>query len=233
MGKGRILFVITGLARAGAETQVVQLAKRLALRGWKVALISVTPPKDFVEELENAGVSVRSLRVRSKFEVFKAFRLVREVRAFRPHIVHSHMVHANILARLTRLFAPIPILICTAHNIDERGRRGSGKLRIFLYRITDPLCDLTTQVSQAGLERYIQIRAASKNKIRYIPNGVDIAQFSPDEKVRTIVRRNLGFNAEFLWLAAGRFDPQKDYPTLLRAFAEVLKERPPNLSFDC
>jgi glycosyltransferase involved in cell wall biosynthesis len=35
------------------------------------------------------------------------------------------------------------------------------------------------------------------------------------------VRRELGLNGNFLWLAAGRLETVKDYPTLLHAFARV------------
>ncbi len=129
------------------------------------------------------------------------------------------MVHANLVARLVRLFAPFPVLICSAHNIDEGGR-----LREFLYRITDPLCDLTTQVSQAGLERYVRIGAVPRHKIRYIPNGVDTDHFKPDPDVRVRMRKELGVEDNFVWLAVGRFDPQKDYPNMLQAFAHVIKK---------
>jgi len=223
----RILFLSTGLAFGGAETQLVRLATRLRARGWEVQIVTLLPPKAYVEELGAEGVSVISLGIQKKIpDPRPFFRLVRCIRTFRPHIVHSHMVHANILARLVRPFAPVPVLICSARNIDERGRRGSGRLRMFLYRVTDPLCDLTTQVSRAGLERYVRIRAVPKHKIRYIPNGVDIEQFRPDPERKARMRTVLGVKDEFLWLAVGRFDFQKDYPTMLCAFSRVLKENP-------
>ena len=131
------------------------------------------------------------------------------------------MVHANLLARLVRLMVPVPILVCSARNVKERNR-----LRELLYRLTDPLCDLTTQVCQAGLERYVRIGAVPRHKIRYIPNGVDTAHFKPDPEIRVALRRELGLENLFIWLAVGRFDPQKDYPNLVRAFARVVVEEP-------
>jgi glycosyltransferase involved in cell wall biosynthesis len=38
---------------------------------------------------------------------------------------------------------------------------------------------------------------------------------------RESVRRSLGLGREFVWLAVGRFEIQKDYPNMLRAFARV------------
>ena len=222
----RVLFVITGLGLGGAETQLVHLATRLKARGWDVRVVSLTPPRVYVQELEAAGVPVISLGIKGKLpDPRPVFRLARMIRTWRPEVVHSHMVHANLLARLVRLLAPIPVLICTAHNIDEKGRRGSGRLREMAYRLTDPLCEFTTQVSRAGMERYARIGAVPRHKIRYLPNGVDTERFCPDPELRARLRQELGLETAFAWLAVGRLDVQKDYPNLLRAFTQVAQER--------
>jgi len=218
----RVLFVTTALALGGAETQVVHLAIRLKSRNWDVRVISLMPPRAYVVEMQAAGVSVFSLDIKRKVPDPRPFlRLARLIRVWRPEIVHSHMVHANILARIVRPLVRVPVLVCTAHTIDERGRKGSGRLREFLYRLTDPFCDLTTQVSQAGLERYVRVGAVPRHKIRYIPNGVDTERFKPNFEDHLKVRKELGVDG-FVWLAVGRFDPPKDYPNMLQAFARVV-----------
>ena len=213
----QILFLLTSLAYGGAETQVVRLAIRLKLRGWEVAVASLMPPKAYVEDLEAAGIPVFSLNIRRKLpDPRPVLRLARIIRKWQPDVVHSHMVHANLLARIVRFLAPIPVLICSARSIDEGGR-----FREVLYRLTDPLCDLTTQVSQAGLERYVRMGAVPRHKIRYIPNGVDTERFKPNLEDRLKFRKELGVEG-FVWLAVGRFDPPKDYPSMLQAFARVV-----------
>jgi glycosyltransferase involved in cell wall biosynthesis len=175
------------------------------------------PPKAYVEDLEAAGIPVFSLGIRRKLpDLGPVLRFARIIRKWRPDIVHSHMVHANLLARIVRFLAPIPVLICSARSIDEGGR-----FREILYRLTDSLCDLTTQVSQAGLERYVRMGAVPRHKIRYIPNGVDTERFKPNLEDRLKFRKELGVDG-FVWLAVGRFDPPKDYPTMLQAFARVV-----------
>ncbi|WP_438317024.1 glycosyltransferase [Candidatus Caldatribacterium sp. SIUC1] len=219
--KSSLLFLTTGLAYGGAETQLVRLATRLKSRDWEVSVVSLIPPKAYVEDLEAVGIPVFSLNIQRKLpDPCPVLRFARIIRKWRPDIVHSHMVHANLLARIVRPLAPFPVLICSARNIDEGGR-----LREFLYRLTDPLCDLTTQVSQAGLERYVRVGAVPRHKIRYIPNGVDIERFKPNPEGRLKLRRELGVNG-FVWLAVGRFDPQKDYPNMLQAFARVVHNNP-------
>lgn len=217
----KLLFLITGLAFGGAETQLVNLAISLKKRGWEVRVVSMLPPQAFTEELKEAGIPLSTLNMRRGIADPRAvFRLVKILREWRPDIVHSHMIHANLLARIARIFYRIPVLICTAHNIDEGGR-----WREIAYQLTDFLADLTTNVSQAAVERYIRVGAVPKGKIRHVPNGIDTAKFKPDEVVVKRLRNELGINDCFVWLAVGRFEEAKDYPNMLQAFKMVVDKK--------
>ncbi|BAW01136.1 glycosyltransferase [Thermus thermophilus] len=222
-------MLITGLARGGAETQLLLLASGLKRRGWQVRVVSMLPPEDFAEELREGGVPVDSLGMtRGVPDPRALWRFSRVLREFRPSVVHAHMIHANLLARLTRLFVRVPVLVCTAHNTIEVGRGFRTESAVHLaYRLTDPLCDLTTQVSLEGYRRYLEGRAAPPKKLRYVPNAVDLERFAPDPALRQEMRKALGLSEEaFLWLAVGRLEEAKDYPTLLQAFALVVKTHP-------
>lgn len=220
MNNHSVLFLITGLSYGGAETQLVNLATKLKCRGWDVRVVSMLPPQAFVEELKNADIPLATLNMRRGVADPRAvFRLLKILREWKPDIVHSHMVHANLLARVTRLLSPIPVLICTAHNTYEGGRH-----REIFYRLTDFLCDLTTQISWAGLERYVQVGAVPEHKIRYIPNGIDVNRFMTCQEARNRIRDKLELNDFFVWLAVGRFDIQKDYPNLLHALYKVAEK---------
>ena len=219
---GRILFLITGLAYAGAETQLARLAINLKAKGWQVRIISMTRPKGYVAELEAAGIPVASLEIQRNLpDPRPIIQLAKTIRTWQPDIVHSFMVHANLFARLVRLISPVPLLICSARSTDE-----GGKFREFLYRLTDPLCDLTTQVSHAGLDRYIKVNAVPRSKICFMPNGIDTTRFYPDHDARMQLREDLGIGNAFVWIAIGRFNMQKDYPNMLIAFSYVIRVHP-------
>jgi len=212
-----VLFVITSLDYGGAETQVVSLATEFTNRGWKALLVSLLEPVAFVEELHSAGVGIESLHMRRGVADPRALSgLARAFRRFRPDVVHSHMVHANLLARLTRVVAPVPYLISTAHSINEGGR-----LRELAYRFTDSMCDLTTNVSSAGAERYASVGATFPGKSSYLPNGIDTSRFQRSPLDRARLRSEMGLKTEYVWLAVGSLSEPKDYPNMLRALAGV------------
>jgi glycosyltransferase involved in cell wall biosynthesis len=219
----RVMHVTTGLSYGGAETQIKGLAIRLNRRGWEVSVVSMLPPGAYVDELKAAGICVYDLRMRRKVPDPRAvLRLASIVRRECPLVVHAHMIHANLLARITRLFVSIPALICTAHSITEGGRA-----RELAYRLTDPLADLTTQVSEASRQRYIQVGAVPPHKIVYIPNGIDTSRFQPNPMVRQAVREQLGCAPDaFVWLTVGRLEPVKNHLGLLSALREVVAVYP-------
>jgi glycosyltransferase involved in cell wall biosynthesis len=197
----RVGLVVTGLERGGAELQVVALAGGLRARAWDVAVLALRMGP-LAGELVESGIPVYEFRPQA---------LLR----FRPQILHAHLFHANIAARVVRLFFPIPVVISTVHSIAESSRRsGAIRHRDFLYRLTGALSDADVFVSRAAADRH-RARGA-----RVIPNGVDTARFRPDPERRARTRAALGLTGEFVWLAAGRLMWKKNYPLLLEAMTK-------------
>src|SRR5450830_1060383 len=220
----RILFVITGLDYGGAETQLRDLAIVFARRGLSVGVVSMMSPVAYVDDLAHAGIRVWSLDMKRKWPDPKmVWRLARIVREFKPDIVHSHMIHANLLARASRAggWRKAP-LVCTVHSVNEGGR-----LRMYAYRVTDCWASITTNVSQAAVDRYVAVGAAPAGHIIYKPNGVDMSRFCPDEERRKAMRFTLGIAADQpTVLAVGRFAEAKNHASMLRAFTHVIEARP-------
>jgi glycosyltransferase involved in cell wall biosynthesis len=139
------------------------------------------------------------------------------IRALHPDILHAHMFHANMLARVLRLALPIPVVINTIHSLAESSRKSDVIWRRDLaYRITAFLPDMTVAVSQAAADRHIQAKCVKLERLQVIPNGIDTTLFRPAETREP---------REFKWLAVGRLHWKKDYPTLLNAFAELPRGR--------
>ena len=225
----RITFLITSLDYRGAETQLVNLAIQLRTLGWTVQVVSMIPPLAFTEELAAADIPVASLGMRKGVPDPRAiWRLAKLLRQWQPQVLHSYAVHANILARVMRLFMRVPVLISSVRNIYEGGR-----WREIAIGLTDPLCDLTTHVCKAGVERYVQVGAVPANKILFMPNSVDPERFLPNRESRERIRRELNLEEKFVWLAVGCIEEQKDYPNMLRAFAQVSRQFPETLLLIC
>lgn len=223
----RVLLLATGVGIGGAETQVKLTARTLASRGWQVEIVSMIDLPASIPELEGSGVPVHSLELkRGRPNPIGLVRLIEHMRRFRPHVMHCHMVHANLLGRIARLFGPVRVVVSTAHSVWEGPR-----WRDWAYRATDRLSEVTSNVSHAGLRRYTQDRLVAADKGIWLPNGVDVSDFAPGRFDRETLRRDLWWTDHFVWVAVGNLREPKDYPNLLNAFRPLaLASRRPLLA---
>ncbi|MGB6746189.1 MAG: glycosyltransferase [Terracidiphilus sp.] len=211
----RIVYLLTSLGIGGAERQALQIAERMRERGHSVAVFTLRPR---LAEEWPTSLPVFRLGARKDPLSFLAalIRTRRYLCDLRPELIHSHSFHANIFARLLRLFVPGTAIVSTVHNVYEGGR-----LRMWLYRITDALSIRTIAVSQAVADRFVRRRAVPAAKCAVIRNGIDGTAFIPSTARRGEMRNRLQAGSDFIWLATGRLSAAKDYPNLLRAFACV------------
>lgn len=214
-----IIYVITGLKIGGAETQVSSIIDKMFAMGHTVTLISLTgtvciSPKSNVEII-SLGLNKRPL------SLMKAIVDIRRIIINKqPDVVHSHMIHANILTRLVRIFCPIKKLVCTAHSNFE----GAGVINK-IYRYTNFLSDVFTNVSHTAIDSFIEQGIVKKDEMKCVYNGVDFKRFSFSSVDRGFIRKEFGIDESTkLLLAVGRLTEAKDYPNLLRAMSLILDD---------
>ncbi|MDR3739979.1 MAG: glycosyltransferase [Terracidiphilus sp.] len=200
----------------GAERQVLVLAEGLAARGWRITVVALTGSGGTAAAALRAhGVGYISLKMRKGLADPRGlWRFVRWASKDRPDIVHGHLPHAACFARWSRLLVSGTAVLDTVHtaNTGGLGRRWG-------YRISDRLTDVVTAVSNAAADAYLAQNMVNSRHLRVIPNGIDLTQWTRAPHTNEGLRAKLGVRAEFLWLAAGRMEPVKDYPTLLHAIA--------------
>lgn len=215
----KILYIITGLGVGGAEVQVLTLADKFADAGHQVAIVHLTgeallEPSNKLIQVIGMGMS------KSPISFFLAiFRLKKIIKKFKPDVVHSHMFHANIITRVARIFVKMPWLISTAHNSNE-----GGALRMGLYRLTNPLADFSTNVSEEAVQSFLAKKAFKSGELHAVYNGIDTVKFSPNSADRDAIRQEMNCQDLRVLVAVGRLAEAKDYPNLIRAFADVVKK---------
>lgn len=214
----KIIYVITGLGLGGAERVVVELADQMIMLGHQVKIIFLKG--DVLVSPKSKKIDLIRLDLNSLNSFYSSSKKYRKILLdFKPDIVHAHMIHANIFARLNRVGCKVPKLVSTAHNSNE-----GGKLRMFAYKFTNFLSDLNTNVSKEASDSLIAKGAFSKNNLITVYNGIDLDKFknfSIDNKK----------NKEIIFLSVGRFNEQKDYPNLLRAIFLIKNKIESNVKF--
>jgi len=136
------------------------------------------------------------------------------------------MFHANILARAVKVLLGIPIVSTIHSEIECSHRKKSATTREWIYRLTNLVCGRVTAVSERVRERYVREKIIPANCIEVVGNGVDLDRIHPVPERRHETRSTLGWNHTFVWLAVGRLELAKDYPTLIRAFLTIRQRFP-------
>jgi glycosyltransferase involved in cell wall biosynthesis len=204
----------------GAERHMLELATGLHRRGWNVTVVALAGTGgEAAAALERNGIGYLSLEMRKGLADPRGWvRLIAWLRRAKPDIVHAHLPHAAWMARVSHLLAHSPVALDTIHSAST-----GGWWRKLFYRLTSSLPDLVIAVSDAAAEPHVTAGMVDPQRLKVIHNGVDLEAWRPDESSRETLRNDLGFGDEFVWLAAGRLEPVKDYPTMLRAFEMVSK----------
>ena len=217
-----MMFVTSGLERGGAERQLVIVANALAARGWRVTALSYLPFSDVSlrAEVDESGVRLVCLNVRGSLGKLAGLaRAVAIVRRARPDVLAGFMFHGIMTARIAGRLAGVPAVVSAVRN------EAHGRARERAMGATGWMADAVTVMSDSLASHIAERGVASPSRLVVIPNAVDFDRYAAGG-CRERTRRELGIGAdEFLWLAAGRLAPAKDYPGLLRAFAALAGRR--------
>ena len=214
----RVMFLSTSMGMGGADKQLLSAAQLMHAQGHAVCIVSLTELGPMGLEARSQGIRTESLDMRRGVPDPRGLiRLIRLVRAWKPDVLHSHMVHANLMARAVRLFARVPVIVSTIHNIYE-----GGPLWMAAYRVSNGLVDHMTIISEAAADRFVKEGIVPRDLLTCVPNGVDTERFRQVAPgTREALRSSIGVDDRFVWLAVGRFEIAKDYPNMLHAFAQV------------
>ena len=214
----KILYVITGLGQGGAERVVCDLADKMYEKGHQVKIAYLTG--EVLTRPNTTNIELIKVNLNNMILLIPAYiKFKKIIEKYQPDVVHSHMVHANILARLIRTTTPMAKLICTAHNSNE-----GGCIRKLAYRITHNLADLTTNVSRTAVSSFEIDRAVPKGGMKCVYNGVDFNSFMYNSSAREEIIKELTLKIDRkIILAVGRFNEQKNYPNLLKAVSYLKK----------
>ena len=212
-----LAILIPGIDRiGGAERQALLLAKELARRDWRVTVIALSGSGgEAGADLLQNGIDFFSLRMRKGILDPRGwFRLRRWLRSSKPDVLHAHLPHATWLARWSRVLTPVRVQLDTLHSSST-----GPSIRQIAYRLSRRIPDCVTAVSKAVAQSHARAKLVIEDGLVILPNAIDTERWKPDATFRVEMRKRLGITQEFLWLALGRLERVKDYPTLLKAFA--------------
>jgi len=224
---GPIAFFLPSLRGGGAERVIINLAQGITERGLRVDLVLAAAEGDLLDQVPS---SVRLVDLHARRVLRSLGPLAGYLRRERPRVLISSMNYANLIAlwaaRLAGRATPVVVTVHTTLSESRPTQQGrlSVKLWPYLLRTFYPWAASVIAVSRGAADDLARASGLPRDLVEVVYNPVitpavlaaasqapDHPWFAPGQPP--------------VILGVGRLTRQKDFPTLIRAFAEVRRRR--------
>lgn len=206
---------------------MVNLANDLHARGYAVDLVLVEAQGPYRAEIA-PGVGIVDLSAGGVTSSLPAF--ARHLSKTRPAVIISALSHANLIAILARMLARVParLIISERSVLFAPGMPAhswkDGVVRL-LMKLLYPFADMVVAISRGVQDDLYKWIGLPQGKVRTIYNPVVTTEL-PALAAAPIPHSWLMPGKPSVILGVGRLTAQKDFASLIRAFAAVRKNRP-------
>jgi glycosyltransferase involved in cell wall biosynthesis len=222
----RVSIFMPSLGAGGAERSMIKLAGGIAARGYPVDLVLARAEGPFLAEVPTSVriVDLKACRVMTSLPA-----LAKYLRRERPDALLS-VLHANLIAIWARWMTHVHtrLVISERNTLSSEIEHYSSDIRFRwgpkLARLFYPFADSILAVSKGVADDLARVIRVSRQSIRVIYNPI----VTPELKEKSHA------SLEHPWfrageapviLSVGRLTKQKDYPALIRAFAQIRQAR--------
>lgn len=207
----RIVYVIPTLDQSGAERQMTLLATGLPRDIYSVRVIALQRGGPYLKVLTDAGIDVRVLGKRFRFDALTWYRLRQEIRSFQPDIVQSFLFAANSYVRLPGVTPQAMKVIVSERCVDS----WKSPWQLNLDRRQIPQTHAMTANSRSVADFYAGV-GVPRDLITVIPNAMapTVPRYSKQQ-----AREILGLKDEHRVIGfVGRLAAQKRLHDVVWAF---------------
>ncbi|MBI3429075.1 MAG: glycosyltransferase [Actinobacteria bacterium] len=180
----RVMRIIARMNVGGPAVQVSGLMRGLDSNKFEHRLVTGFCAEDESDYLDTVATDVTATRINGlgrsispKADLFAFLQVVREIRKFRPHIIHTHTAKAGVIGRIASILSGRKsIRVHTYHGHLLHGYFGKGKT--FLVIIIEKFLGLfTTKLLAVGkkvMEDLLSAGIGSAEKFALMPPGLKL-----------------------------------------------------------
>lgn len=222
-----IAIFIPKLTGGGAERIMIKLAKAFSEEGHRVDFVVCKAEGAFQGDIPN-GVRLVELGVQRTLASLPS--LVRYLRKERPVAMLSALNHANVVAIWAKKLAKIPLRLIVSERTNPAqfaatAKSFKKKITPFLIQKFYPWADHILGNSQGVVDALLEITKLPQHRVKVVYNPVVTKDLLAEMKEPVDHEWLTSGGQPPVILGVGSLTPQKDFSTLLRAFAKVRGKR--------
>jgi len=225
-----IVHVVHRFDTGGLENGMVNLFNTLPAERFRHSVIALTDYTDFRQRIHAQAVDFHALHRPPGRGLGWTVPMWKLLRKLKPDLVHTRNL-AALETQFVAALAGVPARVHGEHGRDVFDLYGQNWKYNLLRRAARPFVSHYIAVSE-DLETWLRlaIRVAPR-KLHQIYSGVDHVKFCPRPGARpAILPAGFADADSIVFGSVGRMAEIKDYPTLTRAFIELVKVHPERAS---
>ena len=225
----KIAIFLSDLLGGGAERVMLNLASGFIDRGYMVDLVLAKKEGSYISQIPD---KIKVVDLKATSLLGSTSLLSRYLKLAQPTALFSALEDTNLVAISAKQLArvKIPLIVTVHNNLSQESANATSLKRKFVPYLTPwfyPLADTVVAVSHGVADDLVRL-GLRQNKLAIIYNPI----VTPE-----LVQR-LQDPLEHSWFApqeppvivgVGRLNQQKDFPTLIKAFAKVRQQQPARL----
>ncbi|HEU0118159.1 MAG TPA: glycosyltransferase [Alphaproteobacteria bacterium] len=224
MSSKSVVFFLPTLAGGGAERDTLTLAGHFAAKGHKVTLLLQRREGELLKAIPK---TIRTVSLDQPRTLLAVFPLTAFLQQEKPDVLISSFGHNNIIAILARMISGLQtrIIVCqhTSLSIESKFHTNWQYLFLpFLSRIFLPRAQGIVAVSQSVANDLSKTAKLPINRVTIIYNPVVTADF--EERMNEDISHPWFGSGIPVVLGVGRLVEEKDFATLIQAFAVVAQK---------
>ncbi len=197
---------------------MITLANSFYDKGYDVDIVVLQNKGHFIKSVNNKITIIDLSTTRVLFAIYP---LARYFYKRKPNVVLSALTHVNLISIIARFLYVFPLrLVVSEHAVVSAISKHTSQIKTKLFplliRVFYRYSDHVVAVSSSVANDILSISKIDSKRISKIYNPIDF-----DKLCLSDVNRKVG--SKYQIIGVGRMSPEKDFPTLIKAFYYVKK----------
>jgi glycosyltransferase involved in cell wall biosynthesis len=216
----RVLHIQKCSGIGGSERHLLDLLPELGQRGHDVHVVLLATPgaERLAEALGEFSIPCDLISAGPHLNPVLVARLTQTIRRLRPHVVHTHLIHADVHGQVAARLAGVRSAV-TVHGTSESIRRQPVRA---VAATAGRLARLTIAISQHAANFALEVGLTTKDRIRVVHYGVETSKWETTSRERNSARNELRLQESDVAVGiASRLIPLKGHDFLIESFADA------------